>query len=693
VPHPVHKDQYFLGKITIGQVTKAELKGVPPKYEQHSKVFSEEESQRLPGHMIWDHTIELLPGAPTTLPGRLLLLTQEEIVEAQKFIKEHLGQGTIWPSWSPYATNFFFVKKKDGKLWPVQDYWPVNKWTKKNHNVLPLIPSVIDWLAGCTLFTKFDIWWGYNNIWIKPGDEWKVAFLTLEGLFKPMVMFFGLTNSLATFQMMMNTIFRWEVQEGWFSIFIDDGIIYIKWWPGETEEQHRQWHWELVHQIFNILVANDLYVKPEKCAFKQEEMEYLGVIMGKEKTHMDPKKLLVVARYPTPTNVTDVHAFLGLTGYYRYFIKGYSKITWPLLDLTKKTEVWHWDKAQEQAFMDLKTCMCQAPILTQLDFNHKFYVQTDMSGYGMGAVLSQEGGSDTLMPTLEQQKKPVLHPIAYYSATFTPTQCNYNIYDRELLAIMMALDHWRQYLGWTKVPFMIMMDHVNLQYWKSPQNLTQCMVRWHLDLQEYDYKILYIPGKENGPPNALLWPPGADQGKEDNQGITILPPEKFKIQTAVDEGEGKIKVPLLEEVKQGILNLVHNHPMAGHPGWDETLQQVKEWYYWPGMKEWIEGYIKGCTTCQQNKVLTHKKMTLVYQILTEANIQPFQRVAMDLITGLPAIWGKDAILTIVDQGCSWVAIFLPCSTTITGPGIAQLYHNHVFWWFGLPMKIISDRDP
>jgi hypothetical protein len=135
---------------------------------------------------------------------------QEELEEARKFIKEHLSWNTIWPSWSPYMANFF-VKKKDEKLQPVQDYRPLNKWTKHNRNISSLIPTVIDHLAGCTLFTKFDIWWGYNNIQIKLGDKWKAAFLTLEGLFEPMVMFFRLTNLPATFQMMMNTIFQREV--------------------------------------------------------------------------------------------------------------------------------------------------------------------------------------------------------------------------------------------------------------------------------------------------------------------------------------------------------------------------------------------------------------------------------------------------------------------------------------------------
>jgi len=136
------------------------------------------------------------------------------------------------------VANFFFVKKKDGKLWPVQDYQPLNKWTKQNRNVSPLIPSVIDRLAGCTLFTKVDIHWGYNNIRIKPRDEWKAAFLTPEGLFEPTVMFFGLTNSPTTFQMMMNTIFRPGVAAGHTSVYMDDIVIHTKQWKDETEEQH-----------------------------------------------------------------------------------------------------------------------------------------------------------------------------------------------------------------------------------------------------------------------------------------------------------------------------------------------------------------------------------------------------------------------------------------------------------------------
>ena len=158
-------DQYFLGRVTIGSTNSNEPNStVPKEYQRHSKVFSEAESQRLPQSTVWDHAIELLPGAPNTLLGRLLPLTQEENAEMHKFVQEHLKRGTIHVSKSPYAANFFFVKKKDGKLQPVQDYQPINKWTKKNRNVSPLIPQVIDCLSRCTKFTIIDICWGYNNI-------------------------------------------------------------------------------------------------------------------------------------------------------------------------------------------------------------------------------------------------------------------------------------------------------------------------------------------------------------------------------------------------------------------------------------------------------------------------------------------------------------------------------------------------
>jgi len=442
-------------------------------------------------------------------------------------------------------------------------------------------------------------------------------------------------------------------------------------------------HRKIVHEIFDILAQNDLYLKPEKCLFEQNEIDFLGVMVGAGTIRMDPGKIRTVQDWPTPRTPTNVRAFLGFTGYYRYFISGYSATARPLLELTKKHTPFHWGQAQEKSFRMLQQAMCTSPVLFQPDYSRQFYLQTDASAYGLGAVLSQEHPSEKKGPTA----KPKLHPVAYYSATFTPTERNYDIYERELLAIMKALNHWRSYLGWTVMPFIILTDHANLQYWKAPQNLTRRTARWHADLQEYDYILKYIPGKENVPSDFLSRPPLADKGDTDNQAVTMIPGERIATARAT------IEVPPILEVRRGLLHAYHDHPIAGHPGRDETLRQLQARYHWPRMKEWVANYIKGCGVCQQNKILTHRAKTPLYRIGTLPNARPFECIAMDLITGLPMKKGIDAILTIVDQGCSRAALFLPCSTTITGPQIAQLYLDNVYRWFGLPTKMISDRDP
>jgi RNase H-like domain found in reverse transcriptase/Integrase zinc binding domain/Chromo (CHRromatin Organisation MOdifier) domain len=374
--------------------------------------------------------------------------------------------------------------------------------------------------------------------------------------------------------------------------------------------------------------------------------------------------------------------------------------------------------------------MCQQPVLKQPDFTKPFAVFTDASAYGVGAILSQEGGPNT-------QNRTKYHPIAYYSATFTETERNYDVYDRELLAIMKAITHWRPYLIWTKEPFKIFTDHANLLHWKSPRKLNQRTARWHSELQDYNFTLHHVPGKNHTAADALSRPPGTDTGKNDNQQMIMLPEPLF-IRVADEDSPGSVEhfitviqnnnrtlmkewestfpiervdspnlntpfwrdisehhlvVPPDQGLKREIMHTWHDGPLNGHPRRDETIRHVNKEYFWPGARAWITEYVKGCATCQQNKNLTHRIRTPLFRIPSTIDAKPFSHIAMDLITGLPKSDGHDAILTIVDHGCSRGAIFLPCSTMITGAGIAKLYLENVFRWFGLPKKIISDRDP
>jgi len=209
-------------------------------------------------------------------------LTPEETKELDSFLDEQLAKGYIRPSKSPMASPFFFVSKKDGKLRPCQDYRYLNEWTIKNAYPLPLISELLDKLKGAKLFTKFDVRWRYNNIRIKKGDEWKAAFKTNKGLFEPTVMFFGMCNSPATFQAMMDSIFKDLITEGLIIVYMDDILIFAK--------DKRQLD-EITRKVLQRLQENDLYLKPEKCSFEKTKIDHLGMIIEEGKISMDPTKL------------------------------------------------------------------------------------------------------------------------------------------------------------------------------------------------------------------------------------------------------------------------------------------------------------------------------------------------------------------------------------------------------------------
>ena len=207
---------------------------------------------------------------------------------------ENIHKGYIVPLKSPIASPVFFVKKKDGRLWLVQDYQKLNEYTIKNRYPLPLASDIINRLCGACFFTKFDVRWGYNNIQIKQGDKWKATFTTNRGLFKLQVMLFGLTNSPATFQVLMNMIFVDLVAAGKVTVYLDDILIY-----SPTLEEH----WRITHKVLKQLQQHDLYLRLEKCKFKQEEVEYLGLIICQGKVAMDPIKVHTVTSWPPPWNI------------------------------------------------------------------------------------------------------------------------------------------------------------------------------------------------------------------------------------------------------------------------------------------------------------------------------------------------------------------------------------------------------
>jgi len=287
---------------------------VPKKFLKWRKVFGKVESERMPTRKIWDHAIDL---KETFKPrkGKIYPLSKNEREEVQNFIDNQLRKGYIRPSKSPQTSPVFFVGKKDRSKQMVMDYCNLNSQTVKNNYLLPLITELIDNMGSKRVFTKMDLRWEFNNVRIKEGDEWKEAFITHIGSFELTVMFFGMTNSPATFQAMINEILRNLINEGKVAAFVDNVLV-----GTETEEGHN----EIVEEILRRLEENDLYIKPEKCVWKARKIGFLGVVIGPDGIEIEAEKVDGVLSWPQPKNVKDVRKFLGLANYYRRFIKDFA---------------------------------------------------------------------------------------------------------------------------------------------------------------------------------------------------------------------------------------------------------------------------------------------------------------------------------------------------------------------------------
>jgi len=291
-------------------------------------VFGKVELERMLTRKVWDHAIDLKEMFKPW-KRRIYPLSKNEREEVQNFIEDQLRKRYIRPLKSPQTSPVFFVGKKDRSKQMVMDYHNLNNQTVKNNYLLLLITELIDNMGSKKVFTKMDLRWGFNNIRIKEGDEWKGAFTMYIGSFEPTVMFFGMTNSPVTFQAMMNEILRDLINEEKVAAFVDDVLV-------ETETETEEGHDKIVKEILRRLEENDLYIKPEKCIWKVRKIGFLGVVIEPNGVKMEEEKVDGVLSWPEPKNVKDIRKFLGLTNYYRRFIKDFAQVTRPINVLMRK---------------------------------------------------------------------------------------------------------------------------------------------------------------------------------------------------------------------------------------------------------------------------------------------------------------------------------------------------------------------
>jgi hypothetical protein len=442
-------------------------------YDKFADVFSKENADKLPEHRSYDCNIDLVPDAKPSR-GKIYNLTKEEEKVLQEWIQENLDKNFIRSSSSSFAAPCFFVKQKD-KLRLCMDYRALNSQTVKNRYPIPLITDLIRTLSQGKIFTTLDLRGAYNLLRIKKGDEYKTAFVTKFGQYEFLVMPFGLANAPAQFQSMMNELFKKQIGN-YVLVYLDDIVIY---------SQNREDHQKHIYDVLQILRDNKLYCKPEKCHFYQEEIKYLGYIITSKGVRMDPSKVKAVADWPVPKTTREVQKFIGFANFYRSLIDNFASLTQPLTQLLKNGVKFQWNKEHQNAFDLLKKAFQKESFLKHPNESNPFVLETDASDFAVAGILSQ----------LDEDN--VLKPVGFFSRQLDKSQRNYDIYDKELLAIVSCFSHWRHFLQGNNHRTLVMTDHKNLEFFMTTKKLTRRQARWSAMLSEYDFLISHIPGAQN----------------------------------------------------------------------------------------------------------------------------------------------------------------------------------------------------
>jgi len=329
---------------------------------------------------------------------------------------------------------------------------------------------------------------------------------------------------------MMNEILRNLINKGKVAAFVDDVLV-----ETETEEGYD----EVVEEILRRLEENDLYIKPEKCAWKVRKIGFLEVVIGPNGIEMEEGKVDGVLSWLEPKNAKDVRKFLDLANYYRRFIKDFARVARPINMLTRKDVKWQWGVEQQKAFNELKKVFTTKPVLAALDLDKKFRVEADASNYATGGVLSMKCSDE------------MWRPVAFISKSLSNTERNYKIYDKEMLAVVRCLEAWRHFLEGAAIKFEIWTDHKNLEYFMKAQKLNRRQARWALYLSRFNFVLKHVPGSKMGKADSLSRRPDWEVGVErDNENETLVKKEWLenrrteKVEIIVNG------VDLLEEVKR-----------------------------------------------------------------------------------------------------------------------------------------------
>jgi hypothetical protein len=551
----------------------------------------------LPPSRDCDHSIPLVVGYSHVhvRPYRYPPLIKDEI-ECQ--IAAMLAEGIIQHSTSSFSSSVLLVKKKDSSWRFCVDFRRLNAITVKSVFSVPVIEELLDELGHASWFTSLDLTAGYHQIMLRPEDTFKTSFQTHSSHYEFCVMAFVLTGTPATFQKAMNATLS-SLLHRCVLVFFGDILIYSSSFAD---------HLQHVRAVLELLVRDKWQVKLSKCSFAQQQLSYLGHIISVAGVATDPSKIQVVASWATPRSLKELHSFLGLAGYYRRFVRHFGILSKPLTALLKKGSMFVWTSQHTTAFQALKDALVSAPVLALPNFALPFCLETDASNQGVGAVLMQGG-----------------HPITYLSKALGPKSQGLSTYEKEFLAILTAVDHWRHYLQLKE--FHIVTDHRSLAQLDEQRLHTPWQKKMFSRLLGLQYRIMYKKGSENGAADALSRHPQLtqtclavssctpqwltnimDSYSHDDMSREII--AKLAVDAAAvphyswHDGllryKNRIWVGSDIPLQTRLIEAFHSMAVGGHLGIPVTYARLKQLFAWRGMKKSCSGicqsmrYVSAC---------------------------------------------------------------------------------------------------
>uniref|UniRef100_A0AC34F952 RNA-directed DNA polymerase n=2 Tax=Panagrolaimus sp. ES5 TaxID=591445 RepID=A0AC34F952_9BILA len=623
---------------------------------------------------VCEHTIDTGDARPIKQPARPVPLPMKH--EVKNLVDTLLDQKAIEESSSEWNSPLVLVRKKDGTVRMCVDYRRLNAVTRKDAYPLPNQDALLMSLKGKKIFSALDLVSGYFQIPMATSDKHKTAFSALGKLWQFLVLPQGLTTSPACFSRMMETVFGDLVGKSLFK-FLDDILI-----ATETEEEHL----EILEEVLKRLIKYNLKLKPKKCEVAKAKLVYLGHVVSAEGVQIGQDKIDKVQNFPVPTSVTQVRQFLGLASYHRKFIEGFAKIASPLIVLTRKNIVFHWGKDEQQSFEALKEKLVRAPILSQPDYeaaiegSKPFVVWTDACKTGVGAVLTQQDDAGNF------------HPLFYISKACSEAERNYSITQLEALAVVVAMRKLKTFVMGAKI--LVRTDHQPLVGLIKKGNLSPQLIRWALELQEYqELTIQFVKGKFNVVADALSRCHGNDdfgehvevmesvvlslENKTSESWFDLLKIdpmyrdlcEKVLELEVVKEGQDEYTVKdgflLKTDRKSHTVKVVprekrkllweekHAGIFGGHFGIKKVKNLLKNKYYWVNMGNDVADWTKACMQCFAHKSHRRDRPPL-HPFKTDL---PMQIVGMDIAEMPISEKGYRYMLVIVDHFTKYASAF------------------------------------